>query len=211
MRGDLLVLGSAAALAAGSFLSRRGSSARGSVDPHHHPEPVVSRIAYRQETPDHEVTGIVADPVWAFNHVAWPMLDQDYWAFVGVDADNPDCMDLADDAIAEEWARRGRRPLTDAEEFGRAIGPSDRVFAWDTLYVQGDRRGAGLGRKTVERIEAMFRADGIRAVILQAGQLDPGLLQSSEMFWRRMGYGVWPGVDYTPSNTEDKIMVKVLS
>lgn len=163
------------------------------------------RLAYTQETLDHEVRGIVADSVWAFNHIAQPMMGRDYWSFLGVDG--PNTVKKAEAIIAAEWWRIGRQPLTTDEDFGRAITKKDRVFAWDTLYVQRDRRGAGLGRSIVERIESMFRKDGIRAVILQAGQLDLGFAPSSERFWIKMGYRVWPG-EY---EVDDRIMFKVLS
>jgi GNAT superfamily N-acetyltransferase len=156
-----------------------------------------NRLVYRQKTSDHEVTGFVYDdPVNAFNHIAFPFFDQDIWCFLDVDEDHPHADEVADQVVADAWRER----------YG--LRPGDRVFAWDALYVQGDRRGQGLGRAIVTRIEDMFRKDGIRAVILQAGQLDPGLMESSKGFWTKMGYRVWPG-DYR--SYDDRIMVKVLS
>jgi len=149
---------------------RKGSAARrGSAD---HAE----GIPYKQKTNDHNLYGVIhADPARAFDDVAVPFFDSDYWDALGLDEDNATTED-AHEIILDAWRSLGGRS-------------SDRVFAWHSLYLQPDVRGKGLGRTTVARIEDMLRKDGVKAILLQAGNLDE---LHSLPFWTRLGYAEWP-------------------
>ena len=145
---------------------RKGSAARGSED----------RRAYKQKTNDYSLYGVLHDdPVSAFNDVAVDFFDSDYWYALGLDEDNATTQD-AHAIILDAWTSFGGRS-------------DDRVFVWHELYLQRDVRGKGFGRATVARIEDMLRKDGVKAILLQAGNLDE---LHSLPFWTRLGYEEWP-------------------
>lgn len=178
MRGEWLALGAVGALAL-------AGARRGALN-----EP---RVPYVQKTHDHRAEGSTfSTPVLAFEDIAIPFLDESYCWFFGL---NDGCEEEVGPKVAAAWRRRGVRS-------------DDKVFSLHTLYVQPGVRGRGLGRATVERLEAKLTREGVRAILLQAGQPDPDLLENSVSFWKRMGYKVWPGA--YPSWSEDRIMFKVL-
>jgi GNAT superfamily N-acetyltransferase len=178
VNGNTLTLGLVGALALAGAVGRRGSADQ----------------PYEQETPDYTLEGVIYDnPVAAFDAVALPFLDRDYWGFLGLDRDMyeeiPD--KVVNKAVLDAWKSLGGRP-------------KDRVFAWNSLYLQPGARGKGLGRATVARIEDMLRKDGVKAILLQASNLDE---LHSLPFWTRLGYKEWPG-DYGYYN--DRILWKRL-
>lgn len=149
------------------------------------------RRPYKQKTNDYNLYGVLHDdPVSAFNDVALPFFDSDYWGALGLDEDN-DTTEDAHAIIIDAWKSFGGRS-------------DDRVFAWHSLYLQPDVRGKGFGRTTVARIEDMLRKDGVKAIVLQAGTLDE---LHSLPFWTRLGYEEWP-LDYEYYN--DRILWKRL-
>ena len=161
---------------------RKGSAARrGSGD----------RRPYKQSTETYYLNGVIHDdPVSAFNDVALPFFDSDYWDALGLDEDN-DTTEDAHEIILDAWKSFGGRS-------------DDRVFAWHEVFLHPDVRGKGFGRTTVARIEDMLRKNGVKAVVLQAGTLDE---LHSLPFWTRLGYEEWP-VDY--GNYDDRILWKRL-
>lgn len=181
MRGDLLALGAMGALALAGAASPRGGRS------------MAQRTPYRQKTVDTQVCGSTfSTPEDAFEYVAADFLDTDYFRFFGFQKDH---VDKARKKVSAFWKRQG-------------LQPEDAVFAWLTLYVQADVRGRGMGRAAVERLEAKLVKEGVRAVILQAGQPDMDLLDNSLEFWKHMGYQIWPGA--YPSYFDDRLMFKVL-
>ena len=176
MNGRSLTLGLVGALALAGAARRRGSA---------------DRRPYKQKTNDYNLYGVLHDdPVSAFNDVALPFFDSDYWGALGLDEDN-DTTEDAHAIILDAWKSFGGRS-------------DDRVFAWHSLYLQPDVRGKGFGRTTVARIEDMLRKDGVKAIVLQAGTLDE---LHSLPFWTRLGYEEWP-VDY--GYYDDRILWKRL-
>jgi GNAT superfamily N-acetyltransferase len=113
---------------------RKGSAARrGSGD----------RRPYKQSTETYYLNGVIHDdPVSAFNDVALPFFDSDYWDALGLDEDN-DTTEDAHEIILDAWKSFGGRS-------------DDRVFAWHEVFLHPDVRGKGFGRTTVARIEDML-------------------------------------------------------
>lgn len=185
MNGGLLVLGAVGALAAaGAGLTRLAGS------------PNRPRRPLSQQGPDHRVQGSVYDdPFDAFDDVIRPFLEEKVYAFFDIDEDEEDDPDAAYEASARQ----------DLSDWG--LGPNDPTFAWSTLEVHRSARGRGLGREAVARIEARLKAEGVRAIVLQAGQLDPVAHGNSVGFWTKMGYEEWPG-NY--GIYDDRVMIKVL-
>ncbi len=180
MNGAALALGVAGALAVASRL-------RGSPN-------LADRLPYKQKTANHSLYGVIfGDPIRAFDEIAIPFLDNDYWYFVGVE-DDEEREDNARILVLDSWAQVG-------------VLPSDPVFAWHSLHLQPNVRGRGLGRRTVTRIEDLLRRAGVRAIVLQAGSLDEVHGRPSLPFWTKLGYKEWTG-EY--GHYEDRILWKVL-
>ena len=186
MNGASLVLGVAGVLAAGS-VARGRSGDRNVADV----DRDVRIQTVRQQGRGYRLLGyLISNPVRAFNDVAVDFLDENYWSFF--DMDEPDEAE-ADREIWSFWSRLGVRSR-------------DKVFALHLLEIEEpDARRKGVGSAAVRDLEASLRSMGVKAVILQAGQIyDTG---HSLGFWEKMGYKVWPG-DY--QWYDDRIMYKVL-
>lgn len=153
---------------------------------------------YRQATDEYRLMGEFEDPEAALSRVAYPLFMEEFYPSLGV----------------EEPKSIGKRHayLDRVNEIWRGLGvsPSDSVFAWSTLYVYPDLRGAGIGASVVRRVEGLVRGWAGKAIILHAGDFgyDPKDTLSVG-FWRKMGYQEFP-IEH-PDEMEDRIMVKVFS
>ena len=153
---------------------------------------------YRQKTDEHRLMGEFEDPVEALYRVAHGPFGDEFYSSLGVEEPNSIEKHHAYlDRVSEIWR-------------GLGVSPSDSVFAWSTLYVYPDVRGAGIGTDVVRRVEGLVRGWSGRAIILHAGDFgyDPKDTLSVG-FWRKMGYQEFP-IEH-PDWMEDRIMVKVFS
>lgn len=98
----------------------------------------------------------------------------------------PDANFLAD---IESLAGQDMRFLL-ARQNGEAVGcvalriDPDGYGEIKRMYVRPDRRGAGLGRQLLARLEEKARANGLRAIRLETGHLQP----EAVALYRRSGF-----------------------
>ncbi len=139
------------------------------------------------------VFGFSTNRVAAFEEVAVEFLGAHYYSFFGLDESKEGVEKAAEELIGERWDNLG-------------VGPKDQVFVLNLFQLPIDRRGRGEGRSIYRQLEAKLKAAGVKAIILQAADIDP-ITGHSIGFWRKMGFEEWPG-DYWMF--DDKIMVKVI-
>lgn len=153
---------------------------------------------YRQKTDEHRLMGEFEDPEAALSRVAYGPFGDEFYSSLGVEGPNSiEKRHAYLDRVNEIWR-------------GLGVSPSDSVFAWSTLYVYPDLRGAGIGASVVRRVEGLVRGWSGKAIILHAGDFgyDPKDTLSVG-FWKKMGYQEFP-IEH-PDWMEDRIMVKVFS
>jgi GNAT superfamily N-acetyltransferase len=139
------------------------------------------------------VSGFSTSRTEAFESIAVEFLGEHYYPFFGFDESKVGVEEEAEELIGERWDNLG-------------VGPKDQVFVLDLFQLPFARRGHGEGRSIYAQLEAKLKAAGVKAIILQAGNIDP-ITGHSIGFWRKMGFEEWPG-DYWMF--DDKIMVKVI-
>jgi len=91
--------------------------------------------------------------------------------------------------------------------YDSGVAPNEPVVDFRYLQISPGARGAGEGRRAVERAEAYARRQGYRVVMLVAAELDEEKGHPLS-FWHHMGYAELPGV-YDPL-LADRIMLKTL-
>ena len=184
-----LALGVAAALAGLAALGRSGGRNSTGV--------------LKQRTPEYDLNGVIGDSlVGAFDSIAMNFLDQDYWLFLDIDEPVRSSQACYRGEYENAVAQASAEILDHWGKLGVTKGP---IFEWNLLEIHCQNRGQGLGRAIVIHVEDQLRAQGVQAIILQAGMLNNG--PHSLGFWKRMGYQEWPG-DYL--EYDDRIMVKKL-
>lgn len=139
------------------------------------------------------VSGFSTSRTEAFESIAVDFLGAHYYSFFGFDEWKVGVEGEAEELIRERWDDLG-------------VGPKDQVFVLNLFQLPFARRGRGEGRSIYRQLEAKLKAAGIKAIILQAGNIDP-ITGHSIGFWRKMGFEEWPG-DYWMF--DDKIVFKVI-
>jgi GNAT superfamily N-acetyltransferase len=180
--GRWLALGAVAVVAAVGML-RRGSAA--------------DRIYQQFSEGQYDSIGSFGPAREALIGLADPFLEERIYDFF--DVEEPD--DRGEDT---ERAERELERAVDEVLAGIGLEPDDLVFEWNELIVTRQRRGAGLGRNIVQRVERTTRGRGARAIFLQAGNIDD---RHSLEFWRKMGYSEFVG-EY--GYYDDRLLYKVL-
>jgi GNAT superfamily N-acetyltransferase len=182
--GRWFALGAVAAVAAVGVLRRRGSP---------------SDLVYRQFSEgQYDSIGTFGPARQALLGLADPFFADRVYDFFGVEEPGEG---------EGDWDRAERELEVAADEVlaGIDLGSDDLVFEWNELLVARQRRGSGLGRELVQRVERTIRERGARAIFLQAGDIDD---RHSLGFWRKMGYSEFTG-DY--GYYDDRLLYKVLS
>jgi GNAT superfamily N-acetyltransferase len=138
--------------------------------------------------------GFATHRTYAFAEISLDFLGAHYYPFFDLDDSSENVEEAAEELVDEHW-----------DEL--KVSPRDQVFVLHAFQLSPELRGRGEGRAVYRQLEDWLRKAGVKAIILQAGELD-GFSGHSLGFWRKMGFEEWPG-DYWMF--DDRIMTKVIA